>query len=88
MKMKESKRITSKGGLNIPVSIRRAMGMECRDAMELEVTGENELVVRPYQIRCIFCGELEVEIRQKGKGICRSCLDEIMKGVENHVNDQ
>ena len=48
MKMKEYKRITSKGGLNIPVSIRRAMGMECRDAMELEVTGENELVVRPY----------------------------------------
>ena len=56
--------------------------------MTLFLQTENELVVRPYQIRCIFCGELEVEIRQKGKGICRSCLDEIMKGVENHVNDQ
>ena len=85
--MKEYKRITSKGGLNIPVSIRRAMGLQCRDAMELEVTGENELVVRPYQIRCIFCGNLDVMSKWKGKGICKECLAEIAKGAKSNVND-
>ena len=30
----EYKRITSKGGINIPVKLRRSMGMEPRDAVE------------------------------------------------------
>ena len=85
--MKAYKRITSSGGMSIPVGIRRAMGIQCRDAMELEVTGENELVVRPYQIRCIFCGNLDVMSKWKGKGICKECLAEIVKGAKSDVTD-
>ena len=47
----EYKRITSKGGVNIPVKLRRSMGMEPRDAIELEVNDRNELVIRAYQAR-------------------------------------
>ena len=52
----EYKRITSKGGVNIPVKLRRSMGIEPRDAIELEVNDRNELVIRAYQARCIYCG--------------------------------
>lgn len=45
----EYKRITSKGGVNIPVKLRRSMGIEPRDAIELEVNDRNELVIRAYQ---------------------------------------
>ena len=55
----EYKRITSKGGVNIPVKLRRSMGMEPRDAIELEVNDRNELVIRAYQARCIYCGLCE-----------------------------
>lgn len=85
--MKAYKRITSKGGLNIPVAIRRAMGLQCRDAMELEVTEKNELLIRPYQIRCIFCGDLDVMSTWKGKGVCKLCLAEIEKGAKSNVTD-
>ena len=34
------------GGVNIPVKLRRSMGMEPRDAIELEVNDRNELVIR------------------------------------------
>ena len=85
--MKEYKRITGNGSLSIPVKIRRAMGLQSRDAMELGVTDNNELVVRPHQIRCIFCGNLDVMSKWKGKGICKECLAEIVKGAKSNVND-
>ena len=85
--MKAYKRITSSGGVSIPVGIRRAMGIQCQDAMELEVTEKNELLVRPHQIRRIFCGNLDVMSTWKGKGICKPCLAEIVKGAKSDVTD-
>ena len=85
--MKAYKRITSSGSVNIPVGIRRAMGIQCQDAMELEVTEKNELIVRPHKIRCIFCGNLDVMSTWKGKGICKPCLAEIVKGAKSDVTD-
>ena len=85
--MKAYKRITSSGSVNIPVGIRRAMGIQCQDAMELEVTEKNELIVRPHQIRCIFSGNLDVMRTWKGKGICKPCLAEIVKGAKSDVTD-
>lgn len=63
------------------------MGIQCQDAMELEVTEKNELIVRPHQIRCIFCGNLDVMSTWKGKGICKPCLAEIVKGAKSDVTD-
>ena len=85
--MKAYKRITSSGGVSIPVGIRRAMGIQCQDAMELEVTEKNELIVRPHQIRCIFCGNLDVMSTWKGKGICKPCLAGIVEGAKSDVTD-
>lgn len=74
----EYKRITSKGGVNIPVKLRRSMGMEPRDAIELEVNDRNELVIRAYQARCIYCGSGEIHLKKNGKGVCRACADQLV----------
>ena len=74
----EYKRITSKGGVNIPVKLRRSMGMEPRDAIELEVNDRNELVIRAYQPRCIYCGSGEIHLKKNGKGVCRACADQLV----------
>lgn len=74
----EYKRITSKGGINVPVKLRRWMGLEPRDAIELDVNEKNELVVRAYQTRCIFCGNQEVILKKNGKGICNSCANQVV----------
>ena len=74
----EYKRITSKGGVNIPVKLRRSMGIEPRDAIELEVNDRNELVIRAYQARCIYCGSEEIHLKKNGKGGCRACADQLV----------
>ena len=74
----EFKRLSSKGGLNIPVKLRRFMGIEPRDPMELEVNENNELVVRAYQTRCIFCGKQDVILKKNGKGVCSACADQVI----------
>lgn len=74
----EFKRLSSKGGLNIPIKLRRFMGIEPRDPMELEVNENNELVVRAYQTRCIFCGKQDVILKKNGKGICSACADQVV----------
>ena len=66
----EYKRITSKGGVNIPVKLRRSMGIEPRDAIEL--------VIRAYQARCIYCGSEEIHLKKNGKGVCRACADQLV----------
>lgn len=72
----EYKRISSKGGLNIPVRLRREMGIEPKDGMELEMNEKNELVVRPYQARCIFCCGQDMILKINGKGICLACAEQ------------
>ena len=49
------KKITSHGSINIPRVLRTEMGLEERDPVEV-VAEDNRIVVRPYNLRCIFCG--------------------------------
>lgn len=64
----EYKRITSKGGVNIPVKLRRSMGMEPRDAIELEVNDRNELVIRAYQAAASTAAAGKSILRKMAKG--------------------
>lgn len=79
----EYKRISSKGGVNIPVKLRRFMGIMPKDPVELEINEKNELVVRAYQVRCIFCGKQDVILRKNGKGICKECADQLESDYVN-----
>ncbi len=67
------KKVTSHGSISIPIAMRRALGIEPKDAMAVEE--ENGCIrIRPYRPRCIFCGDAEGDVRlYKGKGICSAC---------------
>lgn len=67
------KKMSSHGSINIPVAMRRELGIEPRDPMELKVNGEGEIVVRPYVPRCIFCGGQEDIHKISGRNICTAC---------------
>ena len=66
------KKITSHGSINIPRVLRTEMGLEERDPVEV-VAEDNRIVVRPYNLRCIFCGTTENVKNFKNKGICGEC---------------
>ena len=61
------------GAVNIAVQMRRNMGLQPKDVIELEEK-DGALILRPREIRCAFCGTDEDVLKLKGKGICVSCL--------------
>lgn len=71
------KRVTSHGSVNIPVAIRRELGIEPRDPVVVEEAG-GRIVISPYRNRCVVCGGTEAEgwIRIRGKDICMACAAE------------
>ena len=68
----EYKKVTSHGSISIPVAMRRGLGIEPRDPMVLE-EHQGEIRIKPYTLRCIFCGETEGVHELHGKGICVDC---------------
>ncbi len=74
------KKISSHGSINIPRAMRAEMGLEERDPVEVAVEN-NRIVVRPYTLRCSFCGTAEGVREYKGKGICGGCLGGLKEGI-------
>lgn len=66
------KKITSHGSISIPVAMRRGLGIEPHDPMEVEEHG-GEIRIRPYIPRCVFCGVTEGVVKFRGRGICVAC---------------
>lgn len=83
MEQRLYKKVTKSGGVSIPAQVRRTLGIQPGDAMELEVTEENLIKVKPYNLRCCFCETDEEVYDFHGKGICKSCCEKIVKGMSN-----
>lgn len=70
------KKISSHGSINIPVAMRREMGIQGGDPMEVSLEG-NIVTVKPYSPRCIFCGTNEnVNWMLHGKHVCSYCKEQ------------
>lgn len=58
-------------------------------AMEIQVSEDNTIQIKPYEMQCCICGSKEEVTTLSGKGICKSCIEEaIIKlgGVGNENN--
>lgn len=66
------KKLSSHGSINIPVAMRREMGIEPKDPMIIDHEG-GVIRIKPYTLRCNFCGSTEVVHLLQGKGICTEC---------------
>lgn len=76
------KKMSTHGAVNIPVQIRRDLGLQPKDVLELEERN-GEIVIRPRERRCTFCGTDEKVGTLYGRGICLTCAGkaaEILKG--------
>lgn len=77
------KKMSSHGSISIPVAMRRAMGIEPKDPMEVTVNSRNEIVIKQYVLRCNFCGTTEDVKSFRGKGVCKICAREIKGGYHD-----
>lgn len=72
------RKVDELGRIVLPIELRRTLGIEEKDALEIYVEG-NTVILRKYQPSCVFCDSADNVVNFKGKNICRKCLREMGK---------
>lgn len=67
------RKIDELGRIVLPIELRRTLGIEEKDRIEIFVDGES-IILRKYQPACIFCDNAKDIINYKGKAICPDCI--------------
>ena len=77
-KMRFIRKVDELGRIVLPVEIRRELGINERDSMEI-LTEKDIIIMRKWQKSCIFCGS-EVNIdTYKEKIVCKNCTGELKR---------
>jgi transcriptional pleiotropic regulator of transition state genes len=66
------------GRVVLPVELRRRLGIDIKDTLELKVDG-GYVILEKYKPKCMFCKSTEDLTQKLGKQICSNCLKEIAK---------
>ena len=72
------RRVDELGRVVLPMELRRTMGIEPKDPVEIYVD-EDRIVLRKHEPTCIFCGEGTSLVKYKGKLICKNCREELSR---------
>ncbi len=75
------RKVDELGRIVLPVELRRNLGIEVRDPLEIFVDGES-IILKPYRPSCIFCGETNDIKQVEGKNICTDCAKKLIKEFE------
>ena len=68
--------VDSLGRVVIPIELRRKLGIEVQDSMEIFMDGDL-IILKNYQPLCIFCGKDKGLKRVFGKNVCEECVEEL-----------
>lgn len=68
-----ARKVDELGRIVLPIELRRTLGIEEKDRIEIFVDGES-IILRKYQPACIFCDNAKDIINYKGKNICPDCI--------------
>ncbi|WNX83802.1 AbrB/MazE/SpoVT family DNA-binding domain-containing protein [Agathobaculum sp. NTUH-O15-33] len=71
-----TRKLDELGRVVLPIELRRSMGIEIKDALEIFVD-DNRVILKKYQPGCIFCGNADKVTHYKGKYLCKRCLKKI-----------
>ena len=66
------RKVDELGRVVIPIELRRTLGIEEKDALEIYVDRES-IILKKYEPACVFCGNAEEVQHFKGKTVCRQC---------------
>ncbi len=69
------------GRVVVPKEIRQRMGIANTDPVEIYIEGD-KIILTKYSPVCHFCGASDNVVEFKGKKICKSCIDDIVKTAE------
>ncbi len=72
------RRIDELGRFVLPAELRKAMGINLGDQIEIHTDGER-IVLQKYNPYCLFCGSTEELTSFGEKRICPKCLEALRK---------
>ena len=70
--------VDSLGRVVLPIELRRTLDIAEKDSLEIYMDGP-AIVLKKYQPACIFCDSAKDITVFKGKNICASCLQELLR---------
>jgi transcriptional pleiotropic regulator of transition state genes len=74
------RRIDELGRIVIPVEIRRRLGIEVHDPLEIGVRGDTITLSQPHDV-CVFCSGRAGLTEHHGRHVCTACRLELAGGV-------
>ncbi|MDA8235769.1 MAG: AbrB/MazE/SpoVT family DNA-binding domain-containing protein [Clostridia bacterium] len=66
------RKVDELGRVVIPIELRRTLGIDEKDALEIYVDSE-KIILKKYEPACVFCGNAANVTHFKGKNVCREC---------------
>lgn len=73
-----TRKIDELGRIVLPIELRKQMGIEQRDPMEIYVE-DDMIILKKYESVCIFCGSTKSLTSYKGKHVCAACAKQLAK---------
>lgn len=74
------RKVDELGRIVIPVELRRTLGIDIKDALEIYVDG-HEIILKKYEPACIFCGNARDVVNYNSKNICSECLEDLKNQI-------
>lgn len=71
------RKIDNLGRITLPIELRRNLGVDCGDPLEI-YTESNAIVLKKYEMSCVFCGGSKKLNHFKDKIVCESCRKEMV----------
>ena len=61
------------GRVVLPAELRRTLGIPVGAGLEFFSNGK-QIIVKPHEPGCVFCGEADEVVEFKGHRVCRQCV--------------
>lgn len=71
-----TRKIDELGRIVLPIELRRTLGIDIKDPIEIFVEGD-QIILRKHEPSCCFCGSVKDIVAFKEKLICRHCICEM-----------
>jgi len=72
------RKVDELGRVVIPIELRRTLGIEVKDALEIYVDAE-KIILKKYEPACLFCGNADDVVHFDNRIVCRECIEKLSK---------
>ena len=73
------RRMDELGRIVLPIELRRMLDITEGDEIEIALE-DDRIVLQKLEKPCVFCACVDGLVYFRGKGICKTCLEQIKKG--------